>query len=77
MSETQRTVLEQALLLPPTQRAELVERLLESFEFEGRGRLDSLWAAEAEDRIVAFERGDLGAVDAREVFDRIDRSQGA
>ena len=43
--------------LPPTERAELVENLLASFEFPSRKTIDDLWAQEAESRIDAFERG--------------------
>ncbi|MBI4575305.1 MAG: addiction module protein [Planctomycetes bacterium] len=77
MTDAQRAVLEQALMLPPTQRAELVERLLESFGFADRRRLDALWATEVEDRLDSFDRGEMSALDAQDVFDEIDRSQGA
>jgi len=68
-------VLDQALELPPIERAELVERLLVSFEFPDRKRIDALWGEEAESRIDAFERGKLKAKSAQEVFRGID-SQG-
>ena len=51
-----RQILVEALKLPPVERAELVENLLTSFEFQSRKTIDALWAEEAEDRIDAFER---------------------
>jgi putative addiction module component (TIGR02574 family) len=58
----QETLLEEALKLPPVERAELIERLLSSFEFRSRKEIDALWAKEAEDRIDAFERGEIEAI---------------
>ena len=36
---------------------------------------DALWANEVEDRIDAYERGEMSSLSAQEVFDRIDRQQ--
>ena len=52
-------ILESALALPPVERAELVEELLSSFDFPARADVDALWAREAEDRIDAYEKGEL------------------
>lgn len=38
-------------------------------------RLDNLWAVEAEDRIDAFERGELKSIPASEVFAQIERDR--
>ncbi len=56
---TKKEVLNEALSLPPIERAALIEELLASFEFPDRKRLDQLWADEAEDRIRAFKQGEL------------------
>ena len=53
--------------LPPVERAELVESLLSSFEFRSRKTIDALWAQEAEDRIDAFERGEMAAIPVERV----------
>ena len=58
-------ILAEALELPPVERAELVENLLSSFEFQSRKTIDALWAQEAEDRIDAFERGEMAGIPAR------------
>jgi putative addiction module component (TIGR02574 family) len=66
-------ILAEALALPPMERAALVEEILSSFDDPVRQEVDALWAVEAEDRIDAFERGDLPASPVRDVFDRLDR----
>ncbi len=49
--------------LEPAERAALIDVLWESLD-EGRIKeIESRWAAESEDRIDAFERGELPAVD--------------
>jgi putative addiction module component (TIGR02574 family) len=68
-------ILAEALELPPVERAELVENLLSSFEFKSRGTIDALWAQEAEDRVDAFERGEMTAIPAKDVFIEIEKSR--
>ena len=62
---------ENAIHLPPVERAELVEQLLSSFDFPSRETLDGLWAKEAEDRIDAYDRGEIKGISASQVFARI------
>jgi putative addiction module component (TIGR02574 family) len=76
MTEQSRKVLAEALELPPIERAALVEELLSSFDFPARQEVDALWASEAEDRIDAYERGELRASPAEVVFDRLNREHG-
>jgi len=59
MSKTGAQVLEKALSLPPSERAELADGLLSSLDASPDHRIDELWAQEAEDRIDAFERGEI------------------
>lgn len=73
MSENTEKILAEALELPPIERAELIEQLLSSFEFPSRKSIDALWAEEVEDRIDAYERGELAATSAKNVFDKISR----
>ena len=51
----------------------LVEEILSSFDFPARADVDALWAREAEDRIEAYERGELKARPANEVVEGIGR----
>ena len=62
MSDRGAAVLKEALSLPPAERARLAESLLSSLDSASRQRLDELWSQEAEDRLDAFERGDMKAV---------------
>jgi putative addiction module component (TIGR02574 family) len=64
-------ILQEALALPPDERAEMAEQLLSSLDTTVDRRIEELWANEAEDRLVAFERGDIKTVSAEEVFDQI------
>ena len=66
-------VLEEAVGLPPIERAELVEGILSSFDFPARADIDAAWAREAEDRIDAYERGDIAAIPASKVFEKIEK----
>jgi putative addiction module component (TIGR02574 family) len=68
-------ILAEALKLPPVERAELVENLLTSFEFQSRKRIDALWAEEVEERIDAFERGEMAAIPAKDVFAEIEKNR--
>lgn len=61
-------VVNDALSLPPKSRAKLAEKLLKSLDDPRQKELDRLWAEEAEDRIDAYERGDLKAIPGKEVF---------
>ncbi len=63
-------VLSEALSLPPSERAQLAERLFSSLDIS-REELDRLWANEADSRIDAYERGELKAIPAQKVFKNI------
>lgn len=69
MSKNGAQALEKALALPPDERAELADRLLSSLDTERQPKIDELWAEEAEDRIDAFERGEIRAVSGKEAFE--------
>jgi putative addiction module component (TIGR02574 family) len=71
MSANSEEILKEALALPVPERAELVEQLLASLQTPLDPRIDELWAREAEDRLDAYDRGELKAVSAEEVFNRI------
>lgn len=49
--------------LEPAERAALIDVLWESLDEEQVKKNEAKWAAESEDRIDAFERGELTAVD--------------
>ena len=72
MSVRTSEILEQILALPASDRAELADSILASLE-PSDPALIKLWAAEAEDRVAAFKRGEIEAVPAEIVFEEIDR----
>jgi putative addiction module component (TIGR02574 family) len=73
MSGDGKRILSEALDLPQVERAELVEEIMSSFDFPARAEIDALWAREAEDRIDAYEQGELKARSADEVIRSIDQ----
>jgi putative addiction module component (TIGR02574 family) len=56
-----------AARLPPSDRLQLVETILATLD-QPDPAISAAWAAEAEDRLAAFRRGDLLAVDENDVF---------
>ena len=75
MPKPGKQILAEAMKLPPVERAELVEHLLTSFEFRSRKKIDALWAEEAEERIGAFERSEMAAIPAKDVFEEIEKNR--
>jgi putative addiction module component (TIGR02574 family) len=71
MSDRGTEILKEALSLPPGERAALAERLLSSLDTPDRQRMDRLWAKEAEDRLEAYEQGEIETIPADQVFDQI------
>jgi len=71
MSKKGTQVLEEALSLPPSERAEVIDHLLASLDPSPDHRIDEVWGQEAEDRLDAFERGEIKTVSASEVFNGI------
>lgn len=72
MSVSTETLLRQLLELPANDRAALVEELILSLD-KPDPALDELWLKEAESRLAAYRSGELGAVDADEVFAELGR----
>ena len=67
-------VFKAALDLQPVERAELIEKLFQSFDRSSSKRIDSAWAEEVESRFDAFDRGELKESPEAEVFARIYKS---
>jgi putative addiction module component (TIGR02574 family) len=64
-------VITDALSLPPRSRAKLADKLLESLDEPRRKEIDNLWADEAEDRIDAYEKGEIKVISGKEVFRKL------
>jgi putative addiction module component (TIGR02574 family) len=71
MTAVATTILKQALRLDAVERAELIEAIFRSFDKTADDRIDSQWAAEAEARIDAYDRGRIKARPAEAVLKRI------
>jgi putative addiction module component (TIGR02574 family) len=67
MSTSAKTVMDQALKLTANDRAALVETLILSLD-KPDPALDAEWLREAEDRLAAYQSGELAAIDADDVF---------
>lgn len=68
MSKTN-DILKEAILLPPSERAFLVDKLLNSLD-ERNSEIDSLWAGEAESRIDAYEKGKIKSVTLQKILEK-------
>jgi len=69
MSQAAEALSAQAAKLPPEERLEVVERILESLD-RPNVTLDGLWAKEADDRLTAYRRGEIKAVALSDVIAR-------
>ena len=57
--------------LEPSEKVALIDVLWESLDEERLKEIEAKWAAESEDRIDAFERGELPAVDGPTALQKI------
>jgi len=55
------TILNEALKLPPVDKASVIDQLMASFDLSERQRIDDAWANEAERRIDAYDTGRISA----------------
>jgi Putative addiction module component len=74
MSRRGSQLLEEALTLPPSERTEIADGFLRSLESSTQDEIDKLWASESEDRLEAYDRGDLHCIPAARVFSDGNRS---
>jgi putative addiction module component (TIGR02574 family) len=70
LTDTQQ-ILQSALALPDVDRAAIVESLLASLD-QPDAVIDESWAAEAEERLAAFDAGRMKSNSAAEVFKEFD-----
>lgn len=66
-------ILQQAMQLPPNERAYVADALEQSLPGTGFGSPDvaEAWATEIERRTTAYERGEIMAIDASDSLDRV------
>ena len=68
MSHAFRDIEEQAKSLPPEERAQLAESLLESLQHEGVAEVRAAWEQEIEARVAAYRRGEENVIDGETVL---------
>jgi len=62
-------VLKEALTLRPSEKAQLIDKLLSSLDKPDKD-IDELWASEAEDRIDAYDQGKIKAISLDKVLQK-------
>ncbi len=67
MARVREKLVEELMSLSPIEKAELVETLLSSLD-KPDSEIDELWAKEAEDRLDAYNKGELKAVSLEDVL---------
>ena len=67
MSQAAEALSAQAAKLPPEERVEVVERILDSLD-QRNATLDALWSTEADDRLAAYRRGEINAMALSDVI---------
>jgi len=59
---------QQARMLSPNERARLAEVLLESLQDDALREIETAWQHEIEERVAAYDRGEVKTFSAEEVF---------
>ena len=68
MAHTYTELEQEARLLSPDERAQLVDALLDSLREAKLGEVEAAWAVEIDRRVAAYERGEAKLVPADDVF---------
>lgn len=68
MTDTVADLVSRGKALPREDRQQLVDELLASLNDPAMAELDASWQAEIERRLAAYDRGEVQAVPAEEVF---------
>jgi putative addiction module component (TIGR02574 family) len=64
---TTENILKDALTLSPSEKAQLIDKLISSLDRADK-EIDELWAREAEERIDAYDKGKLKVVSLEKVL---------
>lgn len=65
------SIREEVLALKPLEKLQLIDELLLSLD-QPNCDIDEIWADEVEKRIDAYDRGEVKAIDAKDVFAKYD-----
>lgn len=72
MNVQQQNVFDQAMALTPDERADLIGLLLDTLDVKTDPAVETEWAALAQQRLSAYQRGDLQSVDLDEAMKRLE-----
>ncbi|HTF36977.1 MAG TPA: addiction module protein [Blastocatellia bacterium] len=72
MSARGTELLDEILTLPPQERAQLAERILDSLSTASARAIEQMCADEAEARLDAYERGEIEALSGEEAVAWLD-----
>jgi len=75
MKPTTQQILNEASQLPPVERAELVERIIESFDGEPDESIRKAWVEESERRLADYKSGKAAVISEDEAFYRIEKDE--
>ena len=67
-------ILKEALTLKPSQKADLIDKLLSSLD-KPDTEIDKLWAKEAQDRIDAYDQGKIRAITLEKVLEKYKQNE--
>ena len=70
MNDQVTEIAQHSLALSPDDRARLTELLLSSLEAEPKSDIEAAWDEEIRERLAAYDRGEVEAIDAETVFAR-------
>lgn len=71
MTSITKRIVNDILLLPREERAELIDKLIESLNLPTQKVIDRLWQEEVEKRLKEYQEGKIKAVDGEQVFREI------
>ncbi len=61
------TIFKEALTLKPSEKAQLIDKLISTLDKSDK-EIDELWSREVEDRIDAYEKGNIKAISLEDVL---------
>jgi putative addiction module component (TIGR02574 family) len=62
---------EAALKLSPFERAQLIDALWQSLDSAHQTEVDQAWLEESRDRLSAYQRGEIEAVDGKSILSEL------
>ncbi len=71
MTELAKKFVNEALLLPREDRAQLADKLIESLNLPSQEEINKAWAEESERRIRDYKEGKIKSIDGEQVFSEI------